>query len=248
MKRTAIAFSCLLGGCLVQPAPPPNQPVVTDDHRQPAGSDEVPIDPSQPMPEGSLGTDTTLQLGQTGKVTIDGRSDIYSAGAAAAEPGRGGVLPTRVTLASGGSAIKFERVVGKAGCMADAAFGPDGGDCAGGYTDLETAGTISGIVAHERTLFMVGVFLGGRSGAAPERLDFSADKIGVDFTGIAPALGQVFFIGDGWTSSGAQQRFQIPDGATDLYLGYADGYSFQGAPGAYGDNTGGLSVALFEER
>lgn len=247
MNRTLfVSFLVALPACVVQPATPVNQPGPGDQQPPPSGGDELPIDPSQPMPEGSLGTDATLQLGAVAKVTIDGRSDVYSAGADSADKDRAGVLPTRVTLASGGSAITFERVVGKAGCMADAAFGPDGGDCAGGYTDLTTPGNISGIVAHDRTLFMVGVFIGGAPWSAPDRLDFSPEALGVEFSELSPKIGQVFFIGDGSTASGVAQKFVIPDGASALYLGYADGWGFQGAPGAYGDNTGGLSVSLVE--
>lgn len=253
MNRVAFALLTLsLPACVIKtapanppyfggqpPAPPPTSYAAT-------GNAEVPIDPSQPMPASSLGSDAALRLGAPAQVMLDGRSDIYSAGAATANPDRGGVLPTRITLAPGGSVITFERVVGKSGCMADAAFGPDGGDCAGGNTNLETAGTISGIVASDRTLFMVGVFLGKAAPTAPERLDFSPGHRGVDFAELAPAVGQVFFIGDGLTATGAQQRFAIPPGATELYLGYADGYAFQGTPAAYGDNTGGLSVSLTE--
>lgn len=33
-----------------------------------------------------------------------------------------------------------------------------------------------------------------------------------------------------------------------LYLGYADGFSFQGDPGADGDNTCGPSVTLVQKK
>ena len=61
-------------------------------------------------------------------------------------------------------------------------------------------------------------------------------------------VGQTFFIGDGMTPSGLQQRFIVPPNATRLYLGFADAFSFQGPPGAYGDNTGGLSVTLTQAK
>jgi len=59
-----------------------------------------------------------------------------------------------------------------------------------------------------------------------------------------PIVCQPFFIGDGLTGTGAgqQQVFHVPDNATELFLGYADGSSFQGKPGDYGDNLGELSV------
>jgi len=69
-------------------------------------------------------------------------------------------------------------------------------------------------------------------------------------------LGQVFFIGDGLTGtdavnvgSGSTQTFQVPTTATRLFLGFVDSFNnFSttggGSPGAYGDNTGALSVNI----
>ncbi|HEX4179232.1 MAG TPA: PEPxxWA-CTERM sorting domain-containing protein [Caulobacteraceae bacterium] len=45
-----------------------------------------------------------------------------------------------------------------------------------------------------------------------------------------------FVIGSGGT-------FVVPTGATRLYLGLPDGFSFAGLPGTYNDNTGGFSVS-----
>lgn len=218
----------------------------------PAGADpetELPIDPSQPMPERSLSTDGALERDKPARFMVDGRSDIYSAGLAKTDPERHGVLPTKIDLAAGGGTIRFQRVAGKAGCVQDAAYGPDGGDCAGGDTNLEPAGGISGIVAHERSLFLVGVFLATSAPETPPpALDFSTAARGVAFAELAPALGQVFFIGDGRTGTGEGevQRFVIPATATRLFLGYADGGGFQGAPGWYGDNTGGVNATLVQ--
>ena len=39
-------------------------------------------------------------------------------------------------------------------------------------------------------------------------------------------------------SGNVQQLFYVPDGATRLYLGIADGGSFQGNPDFYSDNLG----------
>jgi len=41
---------------------------------------------------------------------------------------------------------------------------------------------------------------------------------------------------------GAGGSFIVPIGATKLYLGLPDGFSFQGPPGTYNDNTGGFTV------
>lgn len=223
----------------VASAPPP----------RPGLDPELPIDPSRPMPKDSLSTDGTLERDRPARFLVEGRSDIYSAGLAAPDPDRQGVLPAKITLAAGAGVIRFPRVAGKAGCVQEAAYGPDGGDCVGGDTNLEPAGGISGVVAHERSLFLAGVFLATRAPAVPPpALDFSAAARGVAFPELAPVLGQVFFIGDGLTGtgSGETQRFVVPAGATHLYLGYADGAGFQGAPGWYGDNTGGLDATVVQ--
>lgn len=229
-------------------AAPPGDPASAPPPR-PGLNPELPIDPSKPMPKDSLSTDGALERDKPARFLVEGRSDIYSAGLALADPDRQGVLPAKITLAAGGGVLRFPRVTGKAGCIQEAAFGPDGGDCVGGDTNLEPAGGISGIVAHERSLFLVGVFLATRAPESPPpTLDFSAAARGVAFTELAPALGQLFFIGDGLTGtgSGEVQRFVIPAGSTHLYLGYADGGGFQGAPGWYGDNTGGLDATVVQ--
>ena len=41
---------------------------------------------------------------------------------------------------------------------------------------------------------------------------------------------------------GAGGSFIVPIGATKLYLGLPDGFSFQGPPGTYNDNTGGFAI------
>lgn len=201
------------------------------------------------MPERSLSTDGALERDKPARFLVEGRSDIYSAGLVAADPERGGVLPAKISLAEGASVLRFLRVAGKAGCVQEAAYGADGGDCVGGDTNLEPAGGLSGIIAHERSLFLVGLFLGGRAPeTSPPTLDFSAAARGVAFAELAPLIGQVFFIGDGLTGtgSGETQRFLVPSEATHLYLGYADGAAFQGSPGWYRDNTGGLDATVVQ--
>jgi len=233
-----------------QPAPPMSQDGGPNGSAAP-GSEELPLDPAAAMPEESMSTSAEAVPDKPVKVMIEGRADIYSAGLAKTDADRGGRLPAALKLASPTGTITFLGVAGKAGCAAEAAYGADGGDCVGGNTDLAPAGGISGIVAHERSLFLVGVFLGAAVRATPPAtLDFSAKTLGVAFTELSPLIGQVFFIGDGvtGTGSGDRQVFKIPAGATHLYLGYADGPAFQGAPGNYGDNTGGLRATIVHSK
>jgi hypothetical protein len=101
---------------------------------------------------------------------------------------------------------------------------------------------ISGIIHSNRTMFLVGVFRdnspGSPGGPAPGTLAFSHPE---NFTTLAPLLNQMFFIGDGRTDNTNDiQTFLVPTGATRLFLGFADGFSFTGLPGAYADNSGQL--------
>lgn len=122
-------------------------------------------------------------------------------------------------------------------------FGPSGDGLDG--SDLGALDGISGYKGPRGPL--AGVFLDGSvpsSGPAPPTLDFSAGGLGVDFMTLAPLLGQVFYIGDGVTSSAVFQEFIAPAGATRLFLGIPDGFGFVGAPGAYDDNDGAYTVRI----
>jgi len=93
-------------------------------------------------------------------------------------------------------------------------------------------------------MFLIGVFLDDQepAGAAPARVDFSNDS----FTSFSPILSQTFFIGDGLTGTGVGdvQTFNVPAGATRLFLGFADAFNFQGPAGTYVDNGGTLQVTV----
>ena len=76
---------------------------------------------------------------------------------------------------------------------------------------------------------LVGVFLGPSepSGTGPTSITFSGG-VGLDFASLSPEVGQIFFIGDGLTGNltGAIQEFEVPDGATRLFLGTSDGFGW----------------------
>jgi hypothetical protein len=247
MRTTWLIAGLVVAGCVTTTPSQPTGPQPPG----PGGDDTTTAlpDPNQPMPEGSVGTNGQLSLEQAATVVIDARADIYSAGLGAADKDRGGVMPSALAVAPGGITITFANVHGKTGCNNDTpAADPDGGGCAGGDTAIDAAGSISGIVNHKHTQFLVGVFLGAAPPAGPPAsLDFTDNE---SFADLAPALNQVFFIGDGLTGTGSgdTQRFAIPAGATHLWLGIADAYSFHGAPSYYADNTGGLSVTVAEHR
>ena len=86
-------------------------------------------------------------------------------------------------------------------------------------------------------MFLVGVFLGDSPPRrpAPPAVDFTETE---RFDTLAPPIGPTFFIGDGKGRS-----YRVPRAATRLFVGFADGFFYQGAPGWYGNNAGRLQVA-----
>ena len=119
-------------------------------------------------------------------------------------------------------------------------FGPGGNGLSG--SSLTSLDGISGYLGPQGPL--AGVFLDDSipsSGPAPATLDFTLSGLGIDFLSLAPALRQVFYIGDGVTSGNVFQQFIAPAGATRLFLGIPDGFGFGGAPGAYDDKIGRAS-------
>jgi hypothetical protein len=120
-----------------------------------------------------------------------------------------------------------------------------GGDGETSYASLNPLAGISGY--HGPKSCLVGVFLDDNnpvSSTPPAWIDYSITP--TSSSGFSPGLAQVFFIGDGLTGNGTGvgQDFLAPLGATRLYLGYADGFVFHGAPGYYDDNSGSLAVTV----
>jgi len=86
---------------------------------------------------------------------------------------------------------------------------------------------------------LVGVFLDDsapNTSSAPASLDFSSSS-SREFSRLQPKLKQLFFIGDGKTSAGAHQEFEVPRGATRLYLATWDFYEWN-------NNAGWRSVKI----
>ncbi len=180
-------------------------------------------------------------LGNCTTMTIDGKANIFASGRATAFDG---ILPPGCSFAAGpGKIMTFQDVTGGAACLSTTLNGPEGGNCAGGNTNINSYRGIAGIVHSTKTMFLVGVYLDDREpqDPAPARLNFSTND---SYSSLSPLIGQVFFIGDGLTGAGAgaRQQVQVPSTATRLFLGIADAYSFQGNPGAYGDNIGSFKA------
>ncbi|MEM9839732.1 MAG: hypothetical protein AAF830_11340 [Pseudomonadota bacterium] len=141
----------------------------------------------------------------------------------------------------GGQVLSFFDIVGFTNCCSSTPDTNADGEN-GGNSNVDGSAGISGIVSPGQ-LFFAGVFIDSgnppSSGSTPADLDFFS--IGTDFTSLAPALNQAFFIGNGLTSTFQVQEFLIPDSADTLVLGFIDAFAFTGAPGFYDDNTGSLS-------
>jgi RHS repeat-associated protein len=173
--------------------------------------------------------------------TVEGTADPYLAGMPDGSTASGGdVAPAQSPLLvpglalSGGSTLM---VTVPAGIVNNYQSNPDGNYYPFVAHTNGAENGISNIVARANSL--VGVFLGPDQpdgSAAPPELDFSPSGNvpgGLDYATISPQLKQVFFIGDGRTSSGDIQQIIVPAGATRLYLGVMSAGATSGSFGSY---------------
>jgi hypothetical protein len=154
---------------------------------------------------------------------------------APAEGGRG-VLPPLWEVPAGARTLTVTEAIGSVRPVPD--FAPNGAEGRGGLTNINSWEGISGIIHDGRQMFLVGVFLRDAppGDSAPERLDFTNRE---DYGELEPQIAQVFYIGDG-----EGRTIIVPEGATRLFLGFADGFLFSGLPGWYGNNSGQLAVTV----
>ena len=195
---------------------------------------------------------TNINPVKAAQLNISAASNIFGAGKTSAPApggGSGGQLPPMFNFAAAaGQVLTFSNISGSVNFSSTPATSTNGnGD--GSYiygTNIWSYGGISGIRNYNASAFLVGVFLNDSAptGSEPLVLNFTNNT---SFAELSPLLNQTFFIGDGLTGSGLGniQRFLVPEQATRLFLGFADGSPIQGFPAYYGDNTGSL-VANFE--
>ena len=189
---------------------------------------------------------------QATSVTVNADAAIYDAGNTSPAYG---TLPPSISLSAGTTSVTFGSITGglacgsSEGCITINGYGnlndADGNYAAPSSSSNSGTSTISGIVAPGGG-YVVGLFVAGTvpSGSAPSALDFTS--IGTSFTALSPQLDQTFFIGDGLTGdgTGTTQVFNVPTGATTLYLGISDACGYNGGPGCYGDNYGSFAVPV----
>lgn len=182
--------------------------------------------------------------GSTEQYDLPATADIYLAGTGEDDEvsiSDAGTRPLRIVL-DGAGTVRFPSVSGELGaCSGCTPESVDGGNETFANTNLTAINGISGVLHEDRTLFVVGVFLGDGDADEEDQVDLSdADSEETQ----EPGIGEVFFIGDGKSGNGDEQEIVVPDGAETLYLGFADGYAFQGVPGAYGDNSGNVDIEV----
>jgi hypothetical protein len=167
-------------------------------------------------------------------LTINAKSNIFRAGTGDLDETGGGEAPASVSFEQrSGWVLTFEKVSGRVSCCSggEEFNDADGGTFAGGVTDVESAGGISGITHPDKTMFLVGVFTDDSAAKPPGPPRLGAN----DPKNLTPELFQSFFIG-----TGKGKQIQVPPTATRLVLGFADASNFNGRPGAYDDNVGEL--------
>lgn len=187
---------------------------------------------------GCLSNRTAKGSGPDFNVMINAKSNIFRAGTADPDANGGGESPAAVSFEPrAGLVLTFANVNGRVSCCGGGEDfnDADGGEFAGGVTNVESAGGISGITHPNKTMFLVGVFTDNSAAKppGPARLDANDPK------NLTPELFQSFFIG-----TGKGKQIQVPSTATHLILGFADAYSFTGAPGSYDDNVGELTATF----
>ena len=167
-------------------------------------------------------------------LTVPATANIFGAGQAAptAPAGGGaGTAPVAYSLPENATMVAFESAAGSVTCCKTQTNPPTNGpDGAAGSTDIEPVGAISGVTVPDKQMFLVGVFLsaGAPSGSPPP----------ADTLTLVPRLQQIFYIGAG------PRQVAVPDGATRLFVGFADAYAFHGQAGYYADNGGSVLVTF----
>ena len=188
-------------------------------------------------------------------VTVNATDNIYASGHAAI-PGDG-TFPRSVRFAAApNQVLEFSAVTGtwyETNLTPNPPEGTSNGCAPNTCIQVNGANGLSSYTATDFDNALVGVFLDDSepAGTPPAGLRFyqansSASGIKTNFASLSPAIGQIFFIGDGRTGSGSgpTQTFRVPPTATRLFLGQADACNFNGPPGCYFDNGGSIQVTF----
>jgi hypothetical protein len=188
-------------------------------------------------PSAARGAVAARAGGPVATVQVLGTANVFGAGLVSA-PGGGSLPPTVPVQAGEAYSVDASGLVDC--CGRTPQIGPDG---VPGYSRVGPAGGLSRIES-SRAMMLTGVFLGSAVALAPPPAQLPVTD--GSFLTLSPAIGQVFFVGDGRSASVVQQ-FVAPSGATRMFLGIADAYGFVGNPDAYHDNPGAFYASVFLE-
>lgn len=234
------------------PTKTPDPLVAPNPESPPLVADEAPQQPPQqppkqpPQPPQDFGCDITYTVPATANPYLAGMpagTQIqYSEGPPDTAPAQAPVLAASASpncLASGRT-LTFE-VGGKISHNNGALYSDANGDLSwiGGHQRGSFLGK-SDITAPLNSL--IAVFLGDgdpAASSAPEKLSFDSQG-SRDYTLLKPKLGQIFYIGNGKTSSGQPHQVIVPDGATHLYFAIMDSF-------AWYNNLGSLTGKVHSE-
>lgn len=179
-------------------------------------------------------------------ITVPGTANVFGYGVTTPAPagGGGGTVAPVITLSvASGSTLELS-ATGFASPDGPTMVPPDG-FAEGTSTELQAVPPISGY-SGPNAFFLLGVFLPAgdiSSLPSPGNLTY-ASLADYQRTQYSPGLRQVFFIGDGRSDTGVTQQFLVPTGATQLVLGFGDGYNYRGLVGGYFNNAGALTVSV----
>lgn len=166
----------------------------------------------------------------TSNMWLAGMADLSIAGGVDSAPGQSPLLAVGTDL-SAGHQLTFLATGAVSNGPCCAFDGPDGGALTTALYAPENG--FAGMTAPINAL--MGVFLGPDQPdgtPVPLALDFSTSA-SQDFAVLTPGLKQIFFIGNGLTTSGVLQQFVVPDGAVRLYLGTMDGFEWNNNLGEF---------------
>jgi len=177
------------------------------------------------------------------QVTVPATANVFRAGhIGAADTTSPGTLPPAVALA--GAMTLTSSSTGT--ILYAPLFEPNGADGRVG-TPIGESPDVDGLAGPSnvgRGRALLGVFLDDTvpQAPAPAKITLSDPA----YLGVAPALRQIFFVGDGLTGTdaGEVQSVTVPIGATRILFGFFDGSSWQGPPASYADNSGSLDVTV----
>lgn len=191
---------------------------------------------------------TTISPGGSVSGSVAGTSSIYQVfgHTGTSEPSQVAATTDAPYVSfNSGDSFTFTSVTGGVNCCSNPGnlFTPDGG---GGNSSVLATNGLSAAVGNT-ALGLVAVFTSESDpfgGTPPATLPWDAANAG----SLAPALNQVFFVGDGRegfnNAAGGLLTFTAPEGATRLYVGFADAFSFQGPSSYYQDNPGTIDYTV----